>query len=454
MSSARNPFGLRLALWYTAVFTISALTVVLLAYVLTAQSLAARDHQILRSKVGEYAAAYARGGFRALTNIVRSEQAVTPERLLVRVVDRGVETVVLSNPEGWDPSHVEYETAQLGDGTLVQVGKSNEPRNDLLARLRVALLMLTALILVIAFVGGWVATESAMSPIRRLTETVRQIVETGAIKSRVPLTQPRGTEDAIDQLGVLFNAMLDRIERLVEGMRGSLDNVSHDLRTPLARLRGAAEQALSRPPDLQQYRAALEECIEETDHTLVMLDTLMDISEAESGTMALQRQPIDFHEVVERAVDLYRDVAEAKGVTLAVNPPSGAKSGTPLMVDADRPRLEQVAANLIDNAVKFTPAGGRVDVRVSAADSMARLDVQDTGPGIPPQELPRIWDRLFRGDLSRSERGLGLGLSLVRAIIHAHGGEVSVDSTLAQGATFTVLLPRASDPILSPTRRG
>jgi len=442
MSSARNPFGLRLALWYTAVFTVSALTVVLLAYVLTAQSLAARDHQILRSKVGEYAAAYARGGFRALTNIVRSEQAVTPERLLVRVVDRGVETVVLSNPEGWDPSHVEYETAQLGDGTLVQVGKSNEPRNDLLARLRVALLMLTALILVIAFVGGWVATESAMSPIRRLTETVRQIVETGAIKSRVPLTQPRGTEDAIDQLGVLFNAMLDRIERLVEGMRGSLDNVSHDLRTPLARLRGRAEQALSRPPDLDQYRAALEECIEETDHTLLMLDTLMDISEAESGTMALQRQPVDLREVVERAIDLYRDVADAKGVTLTAGP-SREADDTPLIVDADRPRLEQVAANLIDNAVKFTPSGGRVDVRVSRADSAARLDVQDTGPGIPPQELPRIWDRLFRGDLSRSERGLGLGLSLVRAIVHAHGGDVSVESVPGQGATFTVSLPRA-----------
>jgi signal transduction histidine kinase len=442
MSSARNPFGLRLALWYAAVFTVSALTIVLLTYALTARSLAARDHQILQSKVGEYAAAYGRGGFRALTSIVQSEQAVAPERLFVRVLDRGVETVWLSNPEGWDPSRIEFESARLGDGTIVQVGKSNEPRYDLLARLRVTLLMLTALILVIALVGGWVATESAMSPIRSLTATVRQIVDTGAIKSRVPLTQPRGQEDAIDQLGVLFNAMLDRIERLVEGMRGSLDNVSHDLRTPLARLRGRAEQALSRPPDLAQYRAALEECVEDTDHTLVMLTTLMDISEAESGTMALQRQPVDLHDVVERAVDLYRDVAESKGVALTIVPSTGAAAG-PLMVDADRPRLEQVSANLIDNAIKFTAEDGRVDVRLSSDDGTVRLEVRDTGRGIPAHELPRIWDRLFRGDLSRTERGLGLGLSLVRAIVEAHGGTVSAESTFGDGSTFTVLLPVA-----------
>ena len=439
MSSARNPFGLRLALWYAAVFTISALTIVILAYLLTARSLAARDHQILQTKVGEYAAAYARGGFGALTEIVRSEQAVTPERLFVRVIDSGLEARLLSNPQGWDPSRIEFETARLGDGTIVQVGKSNEARSDLLARLRVALLILTALILIVAFLGGWVATETAMAPIRQLTDTVRQIVETGAIKSRVPITQPRGQEDAIDQLGVLFNAMLDRIERLVEGMRGSLDNVSHDLRTPLARLRGRAEQALSRPPDIDRYREALEGAVEDTDRTLVMLDALMDISEAESGTMALQRQPVDLHEVVERAVDLYHDVAEEKGVTLTIVPDD--EKG-PLIVDGDRPRLEQVAANLIDNAVKFTPAGGRVDVQVVPAGGVARLEVRDTGPGIPAQELPRIWDRLFRGDGSRTERGLGLGLSLVRAIVEAHGGTVTADSEPGRGSRFTASFPR------------
>jgi signal transduction histidine kinase len=444
MSFARNTFGLRLGLWYAALFTVSALTVVLVTYFLTARSLAARDHQILQGKVGEYAAAYVRGGFPALTNTVRAEQAVAPERLFVRVIDRGVEAVVLSNPEGWDPSHIEIESAQLGDGTHVQVGKSSEARNDLLARLRVALATLTAVILVVALLGGWIATESALSPIRRLTQTVRRIVDTGATDARVPLSQPRGEEDAIDQLGVLFNAMLDRIERLVEGMRGSLDNVSHDLRTPLARLRGRAEQALSRAPDLEQYREALAECVEETDRTLVMLDTLMDISEAESGTMALQRESVDLHAVVERAVDLYRDVAEAAGVTLTIAP---VASDETIKVNADPTRLAQVAANLIDNAVKFTPPGGRVDVSLRRADGMALLEVRDTGPGIPAHELPRIWDRLFRGDRSRDSRGLGLGLSLVRAIVEAHGGTVEVNSAVGRGSTFVVSLPLDLSPV-------
>ncbi len=440
MSFGRNTFGLRIALWYATLFVGGALAIVLLTYYLLSASLAQRDQQIMRTKLADYASAYSRAGARGLAAVVRSEQAVAPERLFVRVVDRGVESLVLSNPEGWDPAKLDTVTAQFADGTIVQVGKSTEAREDLLARFRAALGMLTLLIVGIALTGGWLATQSAISPIRRLTQTVQRIVQTGRTDARVPVDGASG--DAIDELTLLFNAMLDKIEGLVSAMRGALDNVSHDLRTPLARLRGTAEMALAGPSDLERYRDALAECVEETDRVLVMLNTLMDISEAESGTLQLQREPIDLSEIVQRSVDLYKDVAEAQEVTL------DARHREPAVVMGDRTRLEQVAANLVDNAVKYTAAGGRVDISCGRDGDRAFITVADTGPGIPADELPHIWDRLFRGDASRTERGLGLGLSLVKAIVEAHGGTVTVESEPGRGSRFTVSFPvaRSSNP--------
>jgi signal transduction histidine kinase len=429
-------FGLRLGLWYATLFVVGSLAIVFLTYYLTAASLAQRDQDIIRAKLADYAAAYARGGGRVLAATVRAEQQAAPERLFVRVVDRGVETVVLSMPDGWDPATIETASARLTDGTLVEVGKSSEPRKALLSRFRAVLGLVTLSIVAIALTGGWLATLSAVMPIRRLSSMVRRIIRTGRTDSRVPVA---GTNDAIEELTLLFNTMLDRIEGLVTAMRGSLDNVSHDLRTPLTRLRGTAELALSGAPDPERYREALAECVEEADRVLVMLNTLMDISEAESGAMQLQREPVALAAVVDRAVDLYREVADAKGVTLRSSFDSSSVA-TPV-VSGDRTRLEQVAANLIDNAIKYTPAGGTVEVSVERDNSNATLTVRDTGPGIPSSELPRIWERLFRGDASRSERGLGLGLSLVKAIVEAHGGTVGVTSEPGKGSVFSVTLP-------------
>jgi signal transduction histidine kinase len=441
MSSARNTFGLRLGLWYATLFVLGSIAIVSLTYYLTASSLAQRDHQIIAAKLGEYTNAYARGGIDGLADTVRSEQRTAPERLFVRVVTRRSDALVLSKPDGWDPAKLETAELRFSDGTVVQVGKSTEARDDLLARFRAALGLVTLTIVLVGLSGGWIATQSALAPIRRLTRAVRRIIRTGRTDQRVAVED---TGDALEELTVLFNAMLDKIEGLVAAMRGSLDNVSHDLRTPLTRLRGTAEMALAGEADVERYREALADCVEESDRVLVMLNTLMDISEAESGAMQLQREPVWLADVVDRAVDLYHDVADAKGVTIGVSGVSRTGEGhDAVVVSGDRTRLEQVAANLIDNAVKYTPGGGRVDVTIRRDADSAVLEVRDTGAGISTDELPRIWDRLFRGDRSRTERGLGLGLSLVKAIVEAHGGSVSVTSEIGNGSTFTVSLPVA-----------
>ena len=424
-------YGLRIGVWYATLFVVGSMAIVSLTYALTAASLAQRDRQIINSKLGEYAAAYDRGGIGGLADTVQAEQRAAPERLFVRVVDRGAEAIVLSQPQGWDVARLDTGSLRMADGTLVQVGKSADAREDLLSRFRAALGIVTLSVALIALAGGALATQSALQPIRRLIAAVERITATGRTDERVPLARRR---DAIDELTSLFNAMLDKIEGLVRGMRGALDNVSHDLRTPMTRLRASAELALAAPPDADRDREALADCVEEADRVLVVLTTLMDITEAESGAMPLRREPVALADIVSRAMDLYRDAADAKGITLST------RIVTDVTVSVDRTRLEQVAANLLDNAIKYTPPGGRVEVTAGRDGDRAVLQVSDTGMGIPADEQLRIWDRLFRGDRSRAERGLGLGLSLVKAIVEAHGGTVSVDSQVGRGSTFTVHL--------------
>jgi signal transduction histidine kinase len=327
-------------------------------------------------------------------------------------------------------------SVRLPDGTLFQVGKSTERRRELLARFRRVLLMLFASIALVGLAGGTLVTWSALQPAHALAATVQQILRTGRTDARVPVSD---STDALGQLGILFNAMLDRIDAVVAGMRGALDNVAHDLRTPLTRLRSIAENSLQ-SKDPATLRAGLAECLEESDRVAGMLSALMDISEAETGTMQLELGPVNLAELARQTRDLYEDLAEDRGVVLETNELQD------VWVRGDRRRLRQVLANLVDNAVKYTPAGGRISLRTTVNGNTAVVSVTDTGVGIAPEELPHIWERLYRGDKSRSERGLGLGLSLVKAIVEAHGGQARVTSKPRLGTTVELRLTPAPHP--------
>ena len=287
--------------------------------------------------------------------------------------------------------------------------------------------------LLLALVAGYFLMGRATRPLLRLRDTVSGILETGETTRRVPEGR---SGPVVHDLIELFNRMLVRIDGLVRGMHDALDNVAHDLRTPLTRLRAVAERGLQQPDGNPAQTEALADCMEESEYVLTMLTTLMDVAEAESGVMRLRRESVDVPEVLGSVADLYEMVAEDKQIGLRT------EIEADLQVDGDAGRLRQVCANLVDNAIKYTRSGGTVVLRARGEGEEIALSVQDDGMGIPPGDLPRIWDRLYRADRSRHEHGLGLGLSFVRAIVEAHGGRVGVESTVNQGSTFTVWLPR------------
>lgn len=460
----RHTLGFRLALWYAGLFVGSSLALSALTYVLVARSLLQYDRQLLETSVVRYATAYQRGGVNGLVEEIRRTQASpVPGPLLVRTV--GARRDVLYLSEGWrrfDFSQLELPSpggeqtwstlrasdgeeilqvasVRLADGTFFQVGMSAERRRQLLDKFRGVLLFNAISVILIGLAGGAVLTSSALRPVRTLAETVRGILRTGRTDARVPAED---TGDALGELSALVNAMLDRIDAVLAGMRGALDNVAHDLRTPMTRLRGIAETALA-ADNPETLREALADCLEESDRVIEMLNTLMDISEAETGTMALRVEPSDLGDLIRQTLELYEDVAEDRGIQIETHSPG------PLTVVVDRNRMRQVLANLLDNAVKYTPSGGRVTIVAEREGSTAVLTVSDTGVGIPQDELPHIWDRLYRGDKSRSTRGLGLGLSLVKAIVEAHRGSVEAESRPGEGTRFAIRLP-AEPPNLSP----
>lgn len=457
----RRTLSFRLTAWYASLFFLSTVILFGVTYGVLARSLQRRDRNDLRAALKIYKESYHRGGQKEIEREVNETQDERDHsRFLVRLAQGAEQTRFLDGPASWrkqfdlaflarmsmdngraifrvpsldgDEEVLEVIASRLDGNMLLQVGRSTKQREDLLERYRQAFLAVLFPVLLVSIAGGAFLTSRALRPLRWLIATLQRSIATGALTTRAP--EP-DTQDELRELTQLFNTLLERISLLIGGMQGTLDNVAHDLRTPLTRLRGLAELALQNNAPDSDLREALATCLEESERILAMLNMLMDISEAEHGAMKLERTPLTVQALVAQAVELYSDVAEEKGVRLSTDVPPD------LQLLADCNRMAQVVANLLDNALKYTPQGGQISITAGQRDSHIVLAVQDTGIGIAPEDLPHIWERLYRGDKSRSERGLGLGLSVVKAIVQAHGGSVTVHSTPGNGSVFSVTLP-------------
>ena len=290
------------------------------------------------------------------------------------------------------------------------------------------------LILLLGTTGGALISRNMLRRLDTINRTSGEIIA-GDLTRRVPL---KGSGDEFDALAENLNRMLDRIERLMKGLREVTDSVAHDLRTPLTRLRNRLEESAARLSASGVQAGEIERAIAETDQLIGTFNALLLIAETDAGTTRAAMSPLDLSEVAADVVELYEPLAEEMRVGLALLP------SAPVVVDGNRSLIAQALANLVDNAIKYTPAGGKALIRVGVTGQGVELAVADSGPGIPEADRSRVTERFVRLEASRNSPGTGLGLSLVAAVAHFHNAELVLEDNVPAGLKAVLRFPKTA----------
>lgn len=453
----------RLTLLYAGIFAISSFGAFLAFYLLANSVINRRTDQQLLNEISEYSSVLSLKGIETLkTALVLETESEGVHRIFFRIVTRDGVELFSSNVSSWgnlstsrtaaerlrEGANLIFETMTLpdrrykvrilygaiGPGQIMQIGESSEDNERLLEVFREIFGATMVVLMALGALIGWFMARRALVGVEEVTRTAMDISR-GAFERRVSV-KARGNE--INRLATAFNVMLDRINVLVAGMREMADNMAHDLRSPITRIHGIAEMTLATRRCTEEYESMATNTIEECNRLLEMVDTILDISEAEAGASRLRMENTEMAKVVRDACELFQPTAEGKGITLVSKISDGS------FVYGDTQRLQRMLANLLDNALKYTPSGGTVTASVNTNEGQFVISVNDTGIGIPQDEVPNIFRRFYRCDQSRSQPGIGLGLSLALAIARAHGGDITATGHPGKGSQFTVTLPQSS----------